>query len=295
MDHLNEKAIEYLKLSDRERIAKIKAGRWIGYPRAKQIHTKLDDLFWYPKVARMPSLLLCGDSNAGKSMLVERYVKSQNQHETDEPNLPIFMVQVPPTPSEREFYAECLDKLFTPHRFTDRPDRMRAQVGVILRNLRTRMLVIDEVNNLLSGTYSKQRAFLNTLKFMSNDLRIPIVAVGTRDALHAFQIDAQIANRFEPVALPRWQDGDEFRGLLASFEVSMPLRQPSYLAEDRLARKLLTMSEGLIGELARILGDAGSAAVRTGRERIDADLLDGLGWVLPSERREGATKLLGTP
>lgn len=44
---------------------------------------------------------------------------------------------------------------------------------------------------------------LNQLKFISNELRIPIVALGTNEALYAMQTDAQIASRFEPFALPQ--------------------------------------------------------------------------------------------
>jgi Bacterial TniB protein len=45
-----------------------------------------------------------------------------------------------------------------------------------------RMLVVDEVHHLLGGTYREQRASLNLLKFLANDLQISMVQVGTRDA-----------------------------------------------------------------------------------------------------------------
>ena len=38
---------------------------------------------------------------------------------------------------------------------------------------------------------------------LGNDLRMPVVALGTSEALYAMQADPQIASRFEPFALPR--------------------------------------------------------------------------------------------
>ena len=287
-DHLNARALACLELTDAERIEKIKSPRWISYPRAREIHTKLDDLFHYPKVARMPSVLVCGPSNAGKTVLVQRFVDQKNRMDTEEPTLPILMVQAPADPDVRDFFSLCLLRLCAPHRASDRAERLRAQLSVILKNLHTKMLVIDEVHHLIAGSAIKQRVFLNTIKFLSNDLQIPIVAIGNRDALNAFQIDPQIGNRFEPVAVPRWHECEEYTKLLASFEVSTPLRLPSDLADNRLARRLVTMSEGLIGELAELLRRAAELAIRTGRERIDADLLGSMNWVLPSQRRAAA-------
>lgn len=35
---------------------------------------------------------------------------------------------------------------------------------------------------------------------------MPVVALGTSEALYAMQADPQIASRFEPFALPRWHE-----------------------------------------------------------------------------------------
>ncbi len=71
----------------------------------------------------------------------------------------------------------------------------------------------------------------------------------------------------------------------------LPLREPSGLA-GTLGTVLLGMSEGYIGELSTLLSEAAVAAIRTGRERIDKEGLDSIGWIKPAERRY-ATGLLG--
>jgi hypothetical protein len=42
------------------------------------------------------------------------------------------------------------------------------------------MLVIDEIHSILAGTFREQRIVLNAIRFLANDLRIPLVCVGTQ-------------------------------------------------------------------------------------------------------------------
>jgi hypothetical protein len=46
------------------------------------------------------------------------------------------------------------------------------------------------------------------------------------------------------------------------------------------------MSEGYLGEISRLLATAAVAAVETGQERIDKQVLNRINWVPPSERRK---------
>jgi hypothetical protein len=47
------------------------------------------------------------------------------------------------------------------------------------------MLVIDEIHSLLAGTYREQRIFLNAIRFLANDLRLPLVCAGTAPHLRS--------------------------------------------------------------------------------------------------------------
>ena len=67
------------------------------------------------------------------------------------------------------------------------------------------MLIIDEIHHILAGNLNRQKGFLNVIKYLGNELEIPVVGVGTRDAYRAIQTDPQLANRFEPAVLPRWE------------------------------------------------------------------------------------------
>ncbi len=158
----------------------------------------------------------------------------------------------------------------------------------MLATINVRMLIIDEIQHVLAGPLLKQRHFLNVIKYMGNELQIPIVAAGTHDAFNAIQIDPQLANRFEPALLPRWTMNDDYLRLLSSFEVALPLDQPSGLMEPALATKILSLSGGTIGEISTLLRRAALRAIEDGAERISSTTLDSCGYVAPSERRRVA-------
>lgn len=287
--HLLQKAAGYLARPDPERIAYIRSPRWIGYPRAQGIIDHLEKLLTYPKSHRMPNLLIVGDTNNGKTMLVQRFCgqhKPQDNPEREAAVVPVLYMQAPPVPDEGRFYNAILELLFAPYKPGDRADRKQFQAIKLLRAVGLKMLVIDEIHHILAGTMTKQKAFLNVIKYLGNELEVPIVGVGTRDAFRAIQTDLQLSNRFDHALLPRWSNDEEFLRLLATFERAIPLQHPSDLIDGALADKIYSMSEGYLGEISRLLVDAAVAAVETKQERIDKRLLDRICWVPPSERRK---------
>jgi len=293
--HLSENAQAALELSVEERLDRIRRPRWIGYTRAKKLLDKLDDLLTHPKTHRMPNLLIVGDTNAGKTMLANRFVQLHPADKTlggEAVIVPVLAIQAPPGPDEGRFYNAILEALATPYNPRERVAQKQIQVLRMLKRIGIQMLIIDEVHNVLTGSVTKQRQFLNVLKYLGNDLQITLVGLGTKEALRALQADPQLANRFEPAALPPWQLDQEFQMLLASFERALPLRQPSGLADEKLARKLLALSEGSLGELSVLLTSAAVYAVRSGTERIDEKVLAAIDWVPPSERRRRAERLI---
>ncbi|TFC32193.1 hypothetical protein E3O53_01420 [Cryobacterium sp. TMT2-18-3] len=155
----------------------------------------------------------------------------------------------------------------------------------LLRSTGVRMLVIDELHNVLAGPGSSRREFLNLLRFLGNELHIPIIGVGTRDAYLAIRSDDQLENRFEPVVLPLWIVSADTVSLLASFAAALPLQRPSIIATDDMAQYLLARCEGTIGELAHLLTAAAISAVESGEESINQRTLVMADYLGPTERR----------
>lgn len=292
--HLTESAREALKLTDAERIHRINGERWIGYARAKEIYSTLENLLTFPRVGRMPNLLILGPSNNGKTMIANRFVRKHPASDNTRGEgivVPVLLVRVP-VPDENRFYNKILDAVFAPYKPSDHVSKKEMQVINTLRRIGLRMLIIDDIHDMLAGHLEKQRRFLNVLRLLGNELKVSIVATGTKDAVRALQSDVQLANRFEPMPLPKWKDDDEYMKLLTSFEAMLPLKKPSHLADATLATKILSMGEGLIGEIATILRKAAIYAIEEGTERVDMKALEAIRWTGPSDRKRVAERLV---
>lgn len=292
--HLDLSARAQLDRGPDERLTGRLQPRWIGYTQAQTALSRLEALMRHPPTHRMPNVLLVGPTNNGKTCIVQQFADRYPAllaEDGERRRCPVVTLQMPPVPDEGRFYEEVLEQVQAPYRSRLPAGHKLAQARLLLRHLKVKMLIIDELHHLLASRLEPQRIVLNTLKFLGNDLQIPRVGVGTADALRAIQTDPQRANRFRPLALPQWTLNDEYRKLLASFERLLPLRHPSRLHAPEVAAELLALSEGTIGDLATVLNRATEAAIRSGRERIDCALLRELDWDPPSLQRRRASEL----
>jgi hypothetical protein len=291
--HLHDSVRVLVSESDESRIRRIRADRWVGYARADAALSAFEELLTFPKRTRMPNLLLCGPTNNGKSMLLEKFRRAHPPvlaGVTSEgvASVPVLKIQMPPGPDERRFFGAILDTLALPHGASESVSRRQDSALRLMQSTGVSLLIIDEAHNLLAGAQVQQRRLLNLLRWLGNELQIPIIAAGTAESLHAIQSDDQLANRFEPIALPRWSYSEEFRELLRTLEALLPLRRPSNLAKPALAQKVLAVAEGILGEVVTILTRAAVRAVTTGTEAITIEMIEGCGFRSPSERRRVA-------
>ncbi|MDV6316275.1 TniB family NTP-binding protein [Idiomarina sp. HP20-50] len=284
--HLHKNCIEKLEWDAEARVKDIAQPRWIGYPRAHEVLQRFDDILVHPRVSRMPNLMLIGRTNNGKTELLRKFCQ---QHLPD-PNssgdsfiAPVMYMQAPPSPNESDLYVQILNSLYERVPASSISAK-RSRVIDVLRTIELKVLCIDELHNSLAGSSVKQQNFLNTLKYLGNELKISFIASGTEDLLRATSIDTQIQNRFEPILLKKWTLTKEFRQLLRTFESILPLKRPSKLYSGLLSKKILALSEGTIGELSSLLNKATVYAIRSGSECIDIEVLSNCGYISPSDR-----------
>jgi hypothetical protein len=291
--HLHSTARPLAEENNDSRIRRIRTDRWITYSRAEAALCAMEDFLTFPRRTRMPNLLLVGPTNNGKTMIVEKFRRAHppiaaSATPEGAANVSVLKVQMPAGPDEPRFFGAILDELGFPHLLSDRVAKRQDAAVRMLRETSVRMLIVDEVHNVLSGSRLQQRRLLNLLRWLGNELQIPLVAVGTAEALHAVQSDDQLSNRFEPVGLPPWRNGEEYRQLLSTLEAVLPLRRPSHLARPALADKILSAAEGILGEVVSIVTRAAVRAVTSGTEAITPKVIDETGFISPSRRRRVA-------
>ena len=287
MDHLLHNICEIALLPVEQRIAKLRSEYWIEYTRAQEALYKMEELLNHPQKIRMPNMLLISPTNNGKSMIVEKfrrkhlpYTSANQDHEV----IPVLTVQMPSNPSVRRFYSTILNALGAPVIYNTTAQYENIAIK-LMKATEVKMLIVDELHNLLAGNNNVQREFLNVLRFIGNTMKISIVGVGIKDAYLAIRSDDQLENRFEPFILPLWQDDNEFSKLLKSIIMVLPLQKYSPLLDTEVRSIILSRSEGIIGEIMTLLTRAACEAIISGQEFIDRAILEKTKYNSPSERR----------
>lgn len=179
----------------------------------------------------------------------------------------VLGVELNGRPTERRLYSQILAAVDAPH--SPRASIVDVERGAlnILRDIGVQILVIDEIHNILAGSWREQRIILNTLRFLSNELKISLVCFGILEARDAINGDVQLARRLDAVTLPRWTADKEFEQLVLAIVRNLPLREPSVLTVKGL-RRVLQVSGGVSSRIFRMLNDLAIQAIETGEERI---------------------------
>jgi hypothetical protein len=134
--HLDEGVRALAARPGEERIQKLRQPHWIGYTRSKHILDQLEALLQYPRVHRMPNLLIVGETNNGKTMVVSRF---QRQHaavqnpDGEQAVVPVLLLQAPPAPDENRFYSAILEALAAPYHPRGSVTEKQMQVLHLLR------------------------------------------------------------------------------------------------------------------------------------------------------------------
>ncbi|PYE31502.1 hypothetical protein DFP83_1092 [Idiomarina fontislapidosi] len=292
LKHIDKKYRQVALLPDEERIAFIQQKRWIGYPVALNAIQELKALMEQPTQQRMRSALLIGDSNNGKSSIIEKFCEAHGQPVVNEDeilNKPVLVTEVS-APKVKDIYISILEEFWAPFKTTQTESQLRAQSFELMRVCGVKMLILDEFHTLLAGTAQKRTNALAELKMISNKLKIPIVGVGTKDALSVIRNDPQLQSRFWVMELPLWKPNTDFARLLSSFEKALPLKHKSNLASKEIGERIHTISGGNLGNVHELLKICAIEAIHNGRDKIDLDIVESFSWFTPT-RGQRAIKL----
>lgn len=281
-----------MKTENEERIDAILKDGWVNYSRSKQVLDSLEMLLKFPKNYRMQNLLIMGESNNGKTSIARRFLKNHQPYiatfmdeETNTPYesvvRPVIMIQCPHIPHEKSLYYNILEQLNLPYRKTTRAEFLKQTIISAFKDMNVKIIIMDEIHHILSGSAAKQREFLNLIKYISNEAQVSIVALGTTEASFALKAERQLDTRFDKIVIPKWQYDEDFLKLLLTIEKMIPLNNPSKLAQPEISRLIFQMSNGIIGEVFKIVRLAAIKSIETGEEQITVKGLKALNYVSP--------------
>ncbi len=274
--HLTAAAARLLSEPNSNRVRAVLAERWVHYPRAGQVLQTLNRLLDHPRSTRMPSIAIYGDSGMGKTMIMEKFRRDHPpllDGEAGVERTRVLALQMAGKPGERRLYAQILTALGAPQNPRAGVVDLEQVALRLMRAVDVQVLVLDEVHNILAGTFREQRIVLNTLRYLSNELKISLVCFGVNEAREAISGDVQLARRFDEFPLPRWSAEEGFEQLVVAIIRNLPLRQPTVLSV-RAVRRILQVTDGITSKVFRMLNGLAIEAIETGVERITDEAIE---------------------
>lgn len=263
-EHLRPEVRLQADLPPSERAMLFRAPRWIGYDAASEHLAAMRTRCALPAHERMRGFTVIGPFNNGKTMLVERFRHAMN---ADRETPQVYSVDVPGAPSLMRFLAALRRAFRAPSRsgctLADRED----QILTLLENLKPAAVALDEFHNVLDAAPKERKMIFAFLRAWGKLHIMPILVGDTRLQI-AIDLDEQMESRLDLLGLERWPFEEPFLTLLDSLEAVLPLREPSDLSSKDLAPLLFEKTQGLIGRVTEICGQAAVLAINEGRERI---------------------------
>lgn len=276
-DHLLPCAIEALDLPPNLRIRDILERRFITHERISDIFKYADYLMFRPMRSRPAGMVVIGEPGAGKSQLLEQ-LRDRYPGESARRGLiatrPTLLFSMCSVHEARALYVRMLSALGHPEAasFTG---RVREQlVLAAARACELKMLLIDEIQDVLKGTRIQQTTTLETLRFLMNELRVVLVVAGSEEAELAISMDAHLSARLKLKRLPQWEVDGYLAHFLSAMESSLPLRQASRLHAEGTMKLIVRLTGGQTDAVVNLIANAAAIAIESGGECITHSLLE---------------------
>ena len=241
-DHLLDHVRPYLDRGLEERIAYIRAPRWIGHRDAAQALERLNELLSRPPALRTRGLMLVGPYANGKTMIAERFAVAHLK--ACRIRSGCGWSRLAKAPGSPISTRSILGALRAPTGTSRDVGRKAEQVDYLLDGLKPKILIFDEFHNALRGRSRDVEAVLAFLRRIGRQFDISPVLIGEVAVYDFINATDEMASRFELLAAPRWRYDEEFLALLDSLEGALPLARRSDLSEEKLAREIFRLSEG---------------------------------------------------
>jgi type II secretory pathway predicted ATPase ExeA len=277
LDHLDPAMQPLLDLPQAERAGRMLVDRFISHGRVAPILDHVEFLRLQPQQTRAAGLVVSGRPGSGKTMLARAVVrrcppKAAEGGQTA--TWPALSINMTGAREAKTLYNRILSQLEVPDpgRYAG-SDRER-MVLKVCRAAGVRLLIVDEIQDILTSTARQQRIALDTIKFLMNELSLPILALGTGQAREAMQVDEHLNARFTYRDLPIWKQDQHLTTFLDALERVLPLREPSHLSSLPMSSTILRHSEGVLDVIVRLVTHAAAHAVEQGKEAVTPALIE---------------------
>ena len=212
----------------------------------------------------------------------EKKVRRRQGRENDEEFAPVVYIRTPAAASPKNLLGAFANWLGPGYSRNDTTDSLTHTVSQTMATLGTKLVVVDEVQNLRTNiTLGAEAA--TALKMLADEVDATFVYVGIdleRSELFSGDIGRQLKGRIvathtiQPFPFGTEEARETWRCALDALEERMPLCDQPVGSLRRLDVYLHDRTGGSIGRLLNLLKQAVAAAIIERTERIDKPLLD---------------------
>jgi len=226
---------------------------------------------------RARGLVISGVGGSGKTMVanavLRRYPEQGNTNATDAAQ-PVVRITMTNAREASKIFSRTLRALGCPHIASYTNDEREELVIELLRAAGVRMLIIDEIQDLLKRSARQMENAFEGIKYLMNEAEISVLALGTEHAQQAMMREEHLVTRFRSVKLPLWRAGQLLANFLDELESSLPLPEPSHLSAPTIQRLLVKASKGRLDLIVERVVFAAALAIEEGISRIDERFLE---------------------
>src|SRR3989338_3397217 len=170
---------------------------FIKHPQIIEIHNKLEDLMQSCGTGESGGLFIYGRSGAGKSRMAQKFLQMHPQKSLLEKEVfPVVKVDCPTPFSVKELTSDFLKVYGYPAYLRGTAWQLRDRLIHCITKCDTKLIIIDEIQHIIESRsgIANGRTIQNMdyIKQLSNVVRVPIVIVGTEEALPVFSANFQI-------------------------------------------------------------------------------------------------------
>lgn len=282
--HLPETTASLIDLPLVDRIRYVLADRYIYHEQAADLIHRVKHLVDRPPGVRPTGIVLLSPSNGGKTALAMALLRRYGAREASKEypaSRPVVMFTMSGALDAGEIFARFLVALGVPHVSNMTQKNRRQKALQIAKAAGLRLIIIDEIQDVLLSTMFQQKMALLATKDLMNSLNVPVLAMGTEDASHSLEADKHLKERFKFHELPIWGVDEYLRHFLEAYESTLPLKKRSGLGSVRTMKVLVRETGGLLGAIVERLKCAAALAIESETEKITIDLIERARFEVP--------------
>ncbi len=243
---------------------------YIVHPRIQRIYKTFDSIRIHRKLGNGKNsprnVFIIGGSGTGKTLLTRGYAEmhpgytSIDSEGNEYDIMPVVYMELPNPFTLQEFYQTIIDALGAP-RLPGKQTTgdLKKQAFKLIKDQGVEMLIMDEMNHILTSRHVKQEEAMDAIKYLGNVTKISLVCVGTPAAGKLRTLNNQYFRRYIPIFLNRFEKcNQEFCNFLNEIEQQIVPPNSLYLGDpyQGLPELLHELSRGLVGLLTPIIQEA---------------------------------------